>query len=313
MNTISIDLGGTRVKLGVVSEGRVVESARLASNSQNGFQPLMPELERICKAWQEQYEISRMGIAFPSLVDVDKKQVLGHNNKFADCVGFDLESWVKASFSLPMVLENDANAAALGELGYGAARDTENFVLMILGTGIGTAAVMDGRLLRGKHYQAGVLFGHIPLQRNGRPCEGCPGVGCAEAQASTWALKHMVAEAALESPLKREPTMNFEVLQRHYRAGDRLAKEIFEECCEYWSSCLIALIHAYDPEVAVLSGGVLNWGPELTERIIQTVEQRVWTPWGKLRFRTAEAPERSVLLGLHYLNEKQAEKEKKAL
>ena len=212
-----------------------------------------------------------------------------------------------------MVLENDANAAALGELGYGAARDTENFVLMILGTGIGTAAVMDGRLLRGKHYQAGVLFGHIPLQRNGRPCEGCPGVGCAEAQASTWALKHMVAEAALESPLKREPTMNFEVLQRHYRAGDRLAKEIFEECCEYWSSCLIALIHAYDPEVAVLSGGVLNWGPELTERIIQTVEQRVWTPWGKLRFRTAEAPDRSVLLGLHYLNEKQAEKEKKAL
>ena len=293
MNTISIDLGGTRVKLGVVSEGRVVESARLASNSQNGFQPLMPELERICKAWQEQYEISRMGIAFPSLVD--------------------LEGWVKASFSLPMVLENDANAAALGELGYGAARDTENFVLMILGTGIGTAAVMDGRLLRGKHYQAGVLFGHIPLQRNGRPCEGCHGVGCAEAQASTWALKHMVAEAALESPLKREPTMNFEVLQRHYRAGDRLAKEIFEECCEYWSSCLIALIHAYDPEVAVLSGCVLNWGPELTERIIQTVEQRVWTPWGKLRFRTAEAPERSVLLGLHYLNEKQAEKEKKAL
>lgn len=313
MNTISIDLGGTRVKLGVVSDGKVVESRKMDSNSLQGFQPLEPELRRICGEWQQRYEISRMGIAFPSLVDAEKKQVLGHNNKFADCVGFDFAGWVRDSFGLPMVLENDANAAALGELGYGAASDTKDFVLMILGTGIGTAAVMNGELIRGRHYQAGVLFGHIPLKRGGRSCVGCPGIGCAEAQASTWALKHMVEESPLESPLKQEPIMNFEVLRRHYDGGDRLAREIFDECCDYWSSCLITLVHAYDPEVVVLSGGVLNWGKGLTDRICQTVEQRAWTPWGKLSFRLAENPEHSVLLGLHYRNQKEAEKEKSLL
>lgn len=311
MNTISIDLGGTRVKMGVVRDGKVAESMKLESHSQNGFQPLAPELEGICKSWQQKYEIDAMGIAFPSLVDVDKKLVLGHNNKYSDCVGFDFQAWVRKRFHLPMVLENDANAAALGELGYGAASDTENFVLMILGTGIGTAAVMNGELIRGKHYQAGNLFGHLPLKRNGRPCAGCPGVGCAEAQASTWALSHMVKESSLPSPLKQETNLNFETLQRHYLAGDRLAKEIFEECCDYWSNCLIALLYAYDPEVVVLSGGVLNWGEELSRRIFQTVSERAWTPWGKPEFRLTQNPEHSVLLGLHYLNEKEREKGKK--
>lgn len=309
MNTIAMDLGGTRVKLGVVSDGRVLESTKMESNSTRGFLPLALELEKICKKWQRQYEIDAMGIAFPSLVDTDKKQVLGHNNKFRDCVGFDFPGWVQERFGLPMVLENDANAAALGELGYGAAKDTEDFVLMILGTGIGTAAVMNGGLIRGKHYQAGVLLGHMPLKRGGRPCAGCPGVGCAEAQASTWALKHMVAESPLSSPLKQEETVNFEVLQRYYNGGDRLAREIFDECCDYWSNCLISLIYAYDPEVVVLSGGVLRWGKELTDRIFQTVDRHAWTPWGKPQLRLAKNPEHSVLLGLHYMNKQEKEKE----
>lgn len=313
METIAIDLGGTKVKMGVVSDGRVVTSAGIDSDSLHGFGPLVPKIKRICRDWQRQYDISGLGIAFPSLVDADKKQVLGHNNKFPDCVGFDFEGWVRESFGLPMVLENDANAAALGEMGYGAARDSENFVLMILGTGIGTAAVMDGRLIRGKHYQAGNLFGHIPLKRNGRSCLGCPGTGCAEAQASTWALKFMVEESSMESPMKREAVMNFEILRRYYNAGDKLAKEIFEECCDYWSSCLITLVYAYDPETVVLSGGVLNWGRELPDRIFRTVEQRAWTSWGKLDCRLAREPDQSVLLGLHYLNETLEEKEKRAL
>lgn len=302
MNTISIDLGGTRVKMGVVADGEVIASAKVESNSLQGFAPLAPALEKICRAWQQQYEISVMGIAFPSLVDADKKQVLGHNNKYSDCVGFDFPAWVAQRFRLPMQLENDANAAALGEWGYGVAAGAQNFVLMILGTGIGTAAVMDGRLVRGKHYQAGVLLGHSPLKRNGRPCAGCPGIGCAEAQASTWALGQMVEESPIQSPLKQEPRLNFEALQRHYTAGDRLAQELFEECCDYWSNCLINLIYAYDPEVVVLSGGILNWGKELTDRIFQTVSQRVWTPWGSPAYRIAQDPERSVLLGMHYLN-----------
>lgn len=101
--------------------------------------------------------------------------------------------------------------------------------------------------------------------------------------------------------------MNFEVLQRYYNAGDRLAREIFDECCDYWSNCLTTLLYAYDPEVVVLSGGVLHWGEELTGRLFRNVSEHAWTPWGKPDFRLAKNPEHSVLLGLHYMNQKKME------
>lgn len=299
MNTIAIDLGGTKIKLGVVSDGKVIAKAKLDAHSSEGFSVVAPEIQKVCRQWKEEYPIHNMGIAFPSLVDVDRKQVLGHNSKFADCIGFDFEAWAQQYCGLSTVLENDANAAALGEQYFGAARGWDNFTLLILGTGIGTAAVMNGRLLRGKHYQAGNLLGHIPLTRNGRKCRGCPGIGCAEAQASTWALKEMAAESSLDSPLKEEPVLNFEILRKYYDAHDPLAKALFDECCDYWANCLITQVCAYDPELVVLSGGVLNWGPELPERLFRQVGERAWTPWGKLEFRVAQQPEESVLLGLH--------------
>lgn len=307
MNTISIDLGGSQVKLGMVADGTVVDSAKIDSRHAREFQAVAPEIEKLCKKWRESYPVEGLGISFPSLVDADRKRVLGHNNKFSDCVNFSFESWAQERLGLPMVLENDANAAALGEWGYGAARGTEDFALMILGTGVGIAAVMDGRLVRGRHYQAGNMLGHIPLKRRGRACRACPGRGCAEAQASTWALGAMAAESPLDSPLKREPELNFQILRRYYDRGDPLAREIFEECCDYWSGCLIALVYAYDPEILILSGGVLNWGPDLPERLFQEVDRRVWTPWGKLQYRIAQNPEQSVLLGLHYAYRKMRE------
>ena len=301
MNTISIDLGGSRVKMGVVSDGKVILSSILDSNSQVGLKPLLPKIERICNEWIQQVQIEAVGIAFPSIVDVDQKKILGHNGKFSDFAEIDLEKWVTERFHVPMVIDNDANAAALGEGAFGSAADTENFVLMILGTGIGSAAVMNGKIVRGKHYQAGDMFGHIPLKVNGRKCVGCPGVGCAEAQASTWALQHMVQESGLPSPLKAESRTDFKVLKKYYDAGDPLAISVLEECCAYWANCLISMVYAYDPEVIVLSGGVMNWGSELFMKLRAMVEERAWTPWGKLQFRLAENPEQSVLLGLHAL------------
>lgn len=301
MKTISIDLGGSRVKMGVVSDGSVTRFASIDSHSQAGLKPLLPEIEKICGKWVQEEPISSMGIAFPSLVHAGRKQIIGQADKFPDHGEVDLEAWAAEKFRLPMVLENDANAAALGKGIYGSAADAGDFILMILGTGIGTAAVMDGRLIRGRHYQAGNLFGHVPLKVHGRKCTGCPGVGCAEAQASTWALAHIVRESETPSPLKSEKVLDFRVLKRYYDAGDPLARSIFRECCDYWTNCLLAMICAYDPEVVVLSGGVMKWGPELFEILEKEVRKRAWTPWGGLRFRLAKDPEQSVLLGLHAL------------
>ena len=302
MRTISIDFGGSRVKMGVVEDGRIIEKAVFRSHSEDGLSRLLPQLEPTVSAWCAYYHAEKLGIAFPSIVDAAEKRILCASGKFNDGQNTDLQRWARGKFGLPMILDNDANAAAIGEHAYGAAKDCDDFVLMILGTGIGTAAMMNGRLIRGKHFQAGVLMGHIPLKVHGRRCAACgAGEGCAEAQASTWALSHIVRESEIDSPLKSEPKINFEVLQHWYERGDRLAQSVFEECCAYWSNLLIAMICAYDPELIVLSGGVMNWGNELIRKLENEVSRRVWTPWGKPAIAAAKDPESSVLLGLHAL------------
>ena len=302
MTTISIDLGGSRVKMAAIGNGRILEKATVPSHSDVGLVRLLPQLEPIISAWKTKYGASGIGIAFPSLVNPERKEVICASGKFNDYKQVNFQNWAREKFGLPMVLENDANAAAIGEHAFGAAKGCDNFVLMILGTGIGAAAMMNGRLIRGKHFQAGVLMGHIPLKVHGRKCAACgSGEGCAEAQASTWALSRMIRDSNIESSLKQEEIVNFEVLQRYYEQGDRLAHAVFEECCEYWSNLLIAMTCAYDPERIVVSGGVLKWGDELTEKLKSMVYRRAWTPWGKPKFSVAKDPEASVLLGLYAL------------
>lgn len=302
MTTISIDLGGSRVKMGVIADGKILEKSTMPSHSDQGLANLLPQLEPIVADWKVRYGATGIGIAFPSLVEFNQKKIICGSGKFDDYRQVDFRQWAKKKFGLPMILENDANAAAIGEHAFGAAKGCDDFVLMILGTGIGAAAMMGGHLIRGKHYQAGVLMGHIPLKAHGRKCVACGvGEGCAEAQASTWALSYMVRESKMDSLLKKESVVNFEVLQRYCDQGDPLACSIFEDCCEYWANLLIAMVCAYDPEMIVISGGVLKWGEELTGKLRSEVLRRVWTPWGTPEFSVANDPEASVLLGLHTL------------
>lgn len=303
MRTLSIDLGGSNVKMGILENGKVLSSKSIPSNSHLGLIPLLPEIEKACQEWLEEGAIEAVGIAYPSLVDYDKKKVIVHSNKFTDYEQVDLEKWAKERFGAGFIIENDAKAAAIGEGRYGVAGGFENFVLMILGTGIGSAAVINGKLLRGSHHQAGCLIGHVPLKLNGRKCAACGGFGCAEAQASSWALKSIVLETDIPSPLKLEEKIDFKVLQNYYNKGDALAKSVFEECCDYWANCIATMVNAYDPELVVLSGGVMKWGNELEEKLIAKSKSRAWTPWGELNFKLVENPEYSVLLGLHALCE----------
>ena len=263
MTTIAIDLGGTKVKMGVVDNGLVVNTYSFNSNSGNGLLSIIPEIENKCNEWISNYPVKGIEVAYPGIVDPVKKCVIAHSNKFADAVDFNFQEWSDKKFSLPIILENDANAAAVGENIYGCAKKTNDMVLLILGTGIGSAAIMNGKLIHGKHYQAGCFLGHIPLKVNGRKCDACGGIGCAEAQASTWALSYIANEAEnSHSNLKNEKTIDFKVLKKYYDSDDEAAKRIFSECCEYWANCIIALIYAYDPDTVVLSGGVLKWSKD---------------------------------------------------
>jgi glucokinase len=130
---------------------------------------------------------------------------------------------------------------------------------MTLGTGIGTSVITMEKLLRGKHFQAGCLGGHISVVYNGRMCN-CGNRGCVEAYASTWALKERVEQhhAFYQSSLSTVPAIDFETLFIDAENRDALAIEFKNDCIGLWSAAIVNLIHAYDPEVIVIGGGVMQ-------------------------------------------------------
>lgn len=303
MKSFAIDLGGTTIKLAVIINEDIAAYRSLEAEASQGLGRKLNEItENLLLMDKETKEIQALGlgIAFPGIVSSKEKKIITSNAKYIDASQIDLVQWGQQALGLSIEVDNDANAAMLGELHYGVAKGKKDAVLMILGTGVGTSAVMDGQLVRGRHYQAGCLGGHMVVNME-QACN-CGNKGCLEANASTWALPILIEKekAYRESPLRKEARQDFKVLREHYLNKDKLADKIAKQCASYWGAGIVNMIHAYDPECVILSGGVLQF-EELIEPIKQWVWKYAWTPWGKVEILCAGAPQISVLLGLHHM------------
>ena len=162
----------------------------------------------------------------------------------------------------------------------------------------GGVAMIEGKLLRGKHAQAGCLGGHIPVLYNGRPCT-CGGIGCAEAEASGWSLPGVVRDfpGASESKLSKYSHVGFKQLFEEATCGDKVALAIRERCLNIWAADAVALVHAYDPELIVIGGGVMESADIILPYIEAHVHKYAWTPWGKVQIRPAELANNAALVG----------------
>src|SRR5690349_19458598 len=120
---------------------------------------------------------------------------------------------------------------------------------MTIGTGVGSSAVIEGKLLRGKHFQAGCLGGHFTINVKGQLCN-CGNYGCVEVEASTWNIERIAKASGefRESVLSKESKVDFESIFRCAAGNDSLAEKLRERCIDVWSACAVNLIHAYDPE-----------------------------------------------------------------
>lgn len=291
---VGIDLGGTRVKIGVVSEGMIRARKIVPADAAAGLAASLPVLEREIEGLLQSLgagvqALGGIGLAFPGIVDPAAQRILSTNRKYDDAMQVDVAGWVKKRWKVPFFIDNDARMAAVGEWKYGAARDTENMVMMTIGTGIGSSAVIEGRVLRGRHFQAGCLGGHISIRYDGRPCN-CGNIGCLEAYGSTWCLAEKVRAAGdySTSLLGTEPVIDFYALFEAAGKGDPLAVRIRRECLDIWSAGVINLIHAYDPEVVVIGGGVMSRPGEILPHIAAKVRRHAWTPWGEVVIRATQ-------------------------
>jgi glucokinase len=188
--------------------------------------------------------------------------------------------------------------ALLGESYAGAASGFTDVVMMTLGTGIGGVAMIEGKLLRGKHAQAGCLGGHTPAVFNGRPCT-CGAIGCAEAEASGWSLPMIIKDwpAATDSALSRYSNVGFKELFEEAARGDTVAVAIRDRCLNVWAATAVGLVHAYDPEMIVIGGGVMKSADAIIPHIESYVHKYAWTPWGKVQVRASELGNSAVLMG----------------
>ena len=307
MSYLLADIGGTRIKTGLFSKNQIIASSIIDSNSHDNFKNVIENLddafEGILRSTStDKDSITGIGLALPGIVDVDKNKVLAINDKYSDSIHFDFNVWAKEKWNAVLTTDNDARAALAGIWQYGVGKGCDNIITMTLGTGVGGATLINGRFLYGKHYQAGCLGGHSTIDFNSFYCN-CGNIGCVEALGSTWNLKNILQNHPdfEKSLLSNFDSVNFEMLFDHYRKGDAVTIEVVENILKAWSAGAVNLIHAYDPELLVLSGGVMKSSDIIVPFMKDWIDQHAWTPWGKVKIKVSDAVDDIALFGLAHL------------
>ncbi|GIG68847.1 ROK family protein [Phytomonospora endophytica] len=285
---LCIDFGGSEIKLGVLRQGAPVRTETVPVGD--------GDVERVAdtaRALVAELAPTAAGIAVPGVVDRAAGRLVKAHGKHPRLGDLDLIAWARTSFGLPAVIENDARAALVGEISTGSAAGAHDAVLMTLGTGIGTAAVMNGTVLRGAHDHAGILGGHLTVDLDGGLCN-CGNVGCAESIAGAWAIRRDLATRGDAVTDVREMIAAAET-------GDAAAADLLDRAVRAWGATAVSLCHAYDPDVVILSGGILRAGGAVAVPIEAYVTEHLWTSSHRPDFVIPQRPELSVLRGLSVL------------
>ena len=265
--TIGIDVGGSKVLGGVVDEsGKVLATARKDTPRQGGS-ALTQTIAEIAQALMRQYTVACVGVSAAGFVSSDRKTMLATPN-IADWNGVDLDTELTKLIGLPVIIENDANAAAWGEAKFGAGRNEDHMMMLTVGTGIGGGVVVNGALYRGAFGTASE-FGHMRVVPDGDLC-GCGARGCFEQYASGNALLRHAREAINASPeiarnlLSRGDGtvagLTGDAITDAARDGDPVALAAFNTTAQWLGAGIAALSAVLDPACVVIGGGVIDAG-----------------------------------------------------
>lgn len=284
--TIGLDLGGTNIKGGVCNaDGRVLVKQSMDTQGNRGFEHVLERMARLAEELMARGGLPReaiagVGIGAPGPMSHARGIVHAAPN-LPGFVNVPLRDRLAARLGLPVVLENDANAAAYGEFVAGAGRGVRSLVMLTLGTGIGGGVVLDGRLWRGAFDNAGEV-GHMIVVPDGRPCP-CGQRGCLERYASANAVAqrlidavHDGAPSVLADRVGRGEALDARDVLAAMDAGDRTAGRIWDETCYFLAVCAVNLRHLLNPELIVLAGGLINAGPRLLQPTQAHFERLSW-------------------------------------
>ena len=286
MYYIGVDVGGTGIKAGVVTEeGKILKSCAIATNQKSHYTELMKDMaDLIFKTLNEAKisidDIKSIGIGFPSSVD-DKNGVVVYTANI-NLNNAPVVEELKKYINKPVYIGNDANCAALGE--YFALNDDsiENFVAVTLGTGVGGGIIINKKLYTGSNGSAGEI-GHIRLMMNGEKCS-CGREGCWECYASATALIRDSKRAAINNPdsllakniEENGGRSNGKLVFDTAKKGDKTAKEVIDNYIRYISEGIIDMINIFQPSVIAIGGGISRQGDNLLNPIKEYIKGKTY-------------------------------------
>jgi glucokinase len=265
---LGIDIGGTKILSGLVDKkGNVTEMLYSRTQTERGRKDLLTRLKEIIKSYSKKGQhIKGIGVSTGGRVDFNKGIVMYATALLPDWKGTNLKKFIEDEFSIPCLVENDANCALIAEKMFGAGKSYSNVVMFTLGTGLGSAIILDNKLVRGKDGLGGEL-GHVIIKEGGRKCS-CGKRGCLETYTSGWAAEKEANKLIKFYPKsllyrtfgQKKERISMKLIIEMAKKGDEFATILVDKLAYYSAIGIDAVVNALGVERFIVGGGIAEGG-----------------------------------------------------
>lgn len=310
---VAVDFGGTNIRAAAVDkQGTIQRRIKRPAFAKHGKRSvstnILSAIETIHGTIPKN-QLKGVGLAIAGALDL-RRGIIRHSPNLPGCDNYPIRDELQAGFlkPVPVIVENDANAAAVGERWKGAGRGVDNLLCLTLGTGIGGGIILNGKLVHGADGMAGEL-GHITVIPDGPRCQ-CGNYGCLEALASATAITREASKAFRAHPPGKSPTQSkekekpitAEMVYRLAEAGDPVSRKIYSLMGKYLGIGIASLINIFNPEMVVIGGGVSCAWDLFTPSMQEEIEKRAFKiPAQRVRIVPAACGDDAGLLGAAHL------------
>lgn len=310
--SVGIDLGGTKILIALVDKenGEVLHWVKKKTKKDKGpkniIRKMVEGINELIEASPVGIEdIESIGVGAAGQVDRENGILIGAAN--LDCYDLNIREHLTSHFNLPVFLGNDVEIAALGEMKFGAGKGCDDFVCIFVGTGVGSAIVKEGRIIRGATGTAGEI-GHVIVDLNGRQC-ACGAHGCLEAYASRSAIEKRI-EGALRKGrhsvildyLESGKSISSSMIKKSIEREDELVIQCVDEASEYLSGGIASIINFINPKLIILGGGLIEAVDYFYKNTVKKARAKsLPVPATKIEFKKAALGDFSGVIGAAFL------------
>jgi len=286
---IGVDIGGTNLRAAVINQaGQIIKRVAMKTFAAKGPDFVIQNLQQMIRSLLQEYPVTHIGLACPGPLDARAGLILNPPN-LPGWDRIDLKGRLAATFDIPVTLDNDANAAALGEALFGAGKGKRSVFYVTISTGIGGGFVYNGNIIQGAHFCAGEV-GNMIIRPDG-PAHPMLNQGSWETLASGTALTHQALQIDQDKSL-------FQLEQE----GNVQAKEALEQFVAHLATGIANLVHILDPDTIILGGGVMKSRHLFWEQLQKAVDERLYPQLrGKIDLQAAQLEDDAGIIGAAFL------------